>query len=492
VTRAALILVVLFAGTAADAGTPAQKCAAEKLKAEGKKAGALLNCQRKAAKIGEAVDPRCVTATDRLFHASFAKAEANGGCAVTGDESTARARIDQWADDLATLLRPTSTASGCASLKLRAAGRKAVGLLRCHASGMKQGAPASATCLANVEQKFRQRFASAEGSPPCLTTGDEALVGERADRVADALRAAALSGCLVNLVTAGDATRTFASGGIGRTYRLHVPPAYAPGQLTPLVFSFHGGTSNATQQAFITQMHAKADSAGFLLIEAEGYGGPFNLPTWNAGNCCGPAMTADIDDVAFVDAMIDHLGADACVDARRVFSTGYSNGAMLSYRLACELADRIAAIAPNAGGVGDVNQNVDPPVQVFTCAPSRPVPVFHMHGDADTCYRFEGGVGTGVSGTNFISIPTTIAGWVARNGCSSTTVTTYQNGGATCDTYQGCVEGADVTLCVLAGHGHAWPGGAAYGLEAMCGGVMSSDLIANDALWDFFVAHPMP
>jgi len=162
----------------------------------------------------------------------------------------------------------------------------------------------------------------------------------------------------------------------------------------------------------------------------------------------------------------------------------------MSHRLACELSDRIAAIAPNAGGIGDVNQNVMPPVQVFVCAPTRPVPVFAMHGLADTCYNYNGGVGTGFSATNFISIPTTVAGWVSRNGCTMSTTTTYQNGNATCSTYQGCA--ADVTLCTVTGMGHAWPGSAFYNLAAMCGGTTTTDLAGTDALWDFFAAHPMP
>ena len=485
------IAVSLFAASA-HAGTAAQECAAAKLKAAGKKAGAVLSCHRKAAKLGAAVDPLCVAASDEKLQEPFARAEAKGGCSATGDAVAVGARIEQWGVNVAALLRPAPDANNCAATKLRAAGKKLLAKLRCHASAVKRGFATDPACLTKAEQKFDDKFAAAEASPPCLTSGDAVSIEEQVDRVVDELRVSQGTGCAARNVAVGDSTRTLLSGGIIRTYRLHVPPGYTPGTPMPLVFSFHGGTSNATEQAFVTKLHPKSDSANFLLIEPEGFGGPFNVQTWNAGNCCGPAMNYAVDDVAFTDAMIDDVSADACVDARRVYATGYSNGAMMSYRLACELADRIAAIAPNAGGIGDVNQNVTPDVQVFTCSPSRPVPIFHMHGDADTCYNFNGGVGTGFSGTNFISIPVTIDGWVNRNGCSMTTLTTFQNGGATCNTYQGCSEGADVTLCVLAGHGHAWPSGAVYGLAAMCGGVMSTDLVADDALWDFFAAHPMP
>jgi polyhydroxybutyrate depolymerase len=490
----ALVSFVLVATLTApaSAGTPSQSCAAAKLKAAGKKASGMLNCERKAAKAGLSSDPACTAATDDKLQGGFAKAELGGSCAVMNDESSVEARIDQWSASVAALLRPSAAANQCAALKLRAAGKKILAKLRCHSAALKKGQPVDAACLSKAEAKFQDKFAAAEGSPPCLTTGDANRVEESVDRVIDALRAAARTGCLVSAMSAGDFKGTFSFGGLVRTYYLHVPPGYLSGQATPLVFSLHGGTGTAGQQAAMTQLHAKSDSAGFLLIEPEGYGGAFNLQTWNSGNCCGPAMNAGVDDVGFVNAMIDTTSADVCVDAKRVYSTGHSNGGMQSHRLACDLSDRIAAIAPNSGGIGDVNQNVMPSVQAYTCAPTRPVPVFHMHGDADTCYRFNGGVGTGFSTTNFISIPTTIAGWVARNGCSNTTSVTYQNSGATCLTYQGCAQGADVTLCTLRGHGHAWPGGTTYGLAAMCGGVQSTDLIANDALWDFFVAHPLP
>jgi polyhydroxybutyrate depolymerase len=489
---AALLATLLFTGAAADAGSAPHECAAAKLKSGGRKASGVLGCHRKAAAAGDAIDPACVARTDEKLEKQFARAESRGGCIVDGEEAAVSDLIDQWAVDLAALLRPSQAVNDCAEQKLRTSGEKAFGELRCHAGSLKREEPTDPECLGKVEEKFAERFADAELSTPCLTMGDAAGIDERVERLSDALRAAERSGCLVDTVAAGDSTRTLVSGGQTRTYRLHVPSGYAPGAATPLLLSFHGGTGNATQHASMTEMHPKSDSAGFLLIEPEGFAGPFNLPTWNAGNCCGPAKNYAIDDVAFTEAMIDDLAAEACVDQKRVFSTGHSNGAMFSYRLACELADRIAAIAPNAGGIADVNQNVTPPVQVFDCSPSRSVPVFHMHGDADTCYQMSGGVGTGISGVNFISIPATIDGWVARNGCSTNTVTTFQNGGATCETYQGCAQGADVTLCTLAGHGHAWPSGAAYGLAGMCGGVLSTDLAATDALWDFFVAHPMP
>ena len=158
--------VLLLIATRGAAGTPAQDCAAAKLKAAGKKAAAVLNCHRKAAKLGAAIDPACVTPTDEKLQTLFGRAEAKGGCAVSGDEPVVRGQIDQWVTDLATLLRPSTTANACAGLKLRVTGKKVLGKLRCHSSALRRDVATDAECLAKVEQKYQERFAAAEASPP--------------------------------------------------------------------------------------------------------------------------------------------------------------------------------------------------------------------------------------------------------------------------------------------------------------------------------------
>ena len=116
---------------------------------------------------------------------------------------------------------------------------------------------------------------------------------------------------------------------------------------------------------------------GFIAVHPKGGGN-----TWNAGLCCGEAMTAKVDDVGFVAAMLDELEARFCVDTDRVFACRLSNGGFISHRLACELSERIAAIAPVAG------TNVTSP-----CAPSQPVSVIHFHGTADTLVPYNGFAG---------------------------------------------------------------------------------------------------
>jgi polyhydroxybutyrate depolymerase len=262
-----------------------------------------------------------------------------------------------------------------------------------------------------------------------------------------------------------DETRTLTWQGRERSFRVHVPTGYQ-GLPTPLVFNFHGFGSDAWQQEIFSKMTGKADAAGFIVVYPNGTGFPRG---WNGGTCCG--NTQDVDDVGFVGAMIDDLSRSLCVDPKRVYATGMSNGGFLSHRLACELADRIAAVGPVAGVMG-----------VSPCTPARPISVMHFHGTADTIVPYDGG---GL--LNFASVADTIAGWVVRNGCTAPAEESFARGDSRCETYRACQAGAEVTLCTVDGGGHTWPGGTPVPTL----GHTTQDLIANDAMWEFFAAHPL-
>lgn len=258
---------------------------------------------------------------------------------------------------------------------------------------------------------------------------------------------------------------TLEHGGRTRELFVHVPRGYAPNTPAPVVFDFHGRLFTATLQMGLTHMRRVADDEGFIVVHAEGVG-----RTWNGGVCCGEAMQEDVDDVGFVDAMLDALEANLCVDARRVYATGMSNGGFLSHRLACELSDRIAAIAPVAGVNGIVG-----------CNPARAVPVLHFHGTDDSIVGYDGIRG-------YLSVADTIDGWVQRNGCSPTGAVTFQQDDVTCETWSGCDEGAEVQLCTIDGGGHTWPGGAPVpGL-----GHTSDTIDASETMWTFFERFALP
>lgn len=264
----------------------------------------------------------------------------------------------------------------------------------------------------------------------------------------------------------GDVSWTLDSGGRMRTVRVHLPPSYDSTKPTPVVLNFHGLSSTAAQQEALSHMHAKSNSAGFIAVHAEGVAN-----SWNGGVCCGDAASSKIDDVAHVARVLDELEAKLCVDKRRVFSTGMSNGGALSHRLACELSTRIAAIAPVAHVIT---------VPQATCAPSRPVSVLQFNGTSDSLVPFGG------NSTGYPSVASTMDGWATRNGCSTKTTETFKKGDVTCKTYEGCPKGVEVSHCVVDGGGHTWPGGTPVPFL----GKTTNDIAATDAMWDFFVKHP--
>ncbi|TSC77493.1 MAG: polyhydroxybutyrate depolymerase [Parcubacteria group bacterium Gr01-1014_33] len=280
-----------------------------------------------------------------------------------------------------------------------------------------------------------------------------------------------------------------------RSYLLYIPSRYIAGTLTPLILSFHGGGGNAQGEMDSTLTNVLADQEGFLVAYPQGTGLLPKVNTWNGGSCCGYASDNKVDDVKFVSMLIDHVAARFSIDPKKVYATGMSNGGIISHRLACQLSDKIAAIAPVGGGL---NVGGD-----FTsCTPSRKVSVMHFHGTTDVNYLYNGGIGEGPSQTNFHSIPATIDDWVGLNSLSGVSArTTYQRGIETCETRSD--TSAEVTLCtarptqplrigeiVYDGGGHAIPGGIRNpGSEDA--DVPTQDISSNAAMWEFFKKHPL-
>jgi polyhydroxybutyrate depolymerase len=137
-------------------------------------------------------------------------------------------------------------------------------------------------------------------------------------------------------------------GGLQRSYLVHVPKGHSQTTPMPVVLALHGATMNAAMMAWFSGLNPKADEAGFLVVYPNGTGTRESF-TWNGGSCCGYAMQNNVDDVAFISALLDDLMRTHPVDARQIYVTGMSNGAIMAYRLALELSERIAAIAPVDG-----------------------------------------------------------------------------------------------------------------------------------------------
>jgi polyhydroxybutyrate depolymerase len=293
--------------------------------------------------------------------------------------------------------------------------------------------------------------------------------------------------------------------GRSRFALVYTPRGVAGGEPVPLVMVLHGGGGNAAGTRASTGMDRVADENGFLVVYPEGTGQQAlgrTFATWNAGSCCGDAVEDQVDDVAFIDHLLDRLAQRYPIDERRIYVTGISNGAAMSQRLACDLADRIAAIAPIAGpGV--------PP----ECGPSRPVPVLFIHGTDDRCALYEGGERCGGCWQQALEtafgVPDRGEGrfacegveqqvdfWRSVNGCGTGSSPGYRHGAATCRESSGCPS-APVEMCTIEGGGHTWPG-TRYTCDPeseLCrafmevSGEISQDLDANRYMWRFFSRH---
>jgi polyhydroxybutyrate depolymerase len=259
----------------------------------------------------------------------------------------------------------------------------------------------------------------------------------------------------------GEHTVTLEFDGRERRYIAYVPESYDAAAPTPLVMNIHGYTSADWQQVLFSNMNPTADAHGFIVIYPNGF-----RNSWNAGSCCGTAADMNLDDVGFLVQVVEDSAGRLCIDRRRVYATGMSNGGYMSHRLACEASDVFAAAAPVAGALG-----------VDDCSPPRPVPVMAFHGTEDPLVSYGDGEAA------FLH-------WVASNGCSGPSERTVF-GGSFCDTYSSCEGGAEAALCTLDPMGHCWPGGS----ESLCLaliGPYNDDINANEHMWEFFRRFTLP
>lgn len=256
-----------------------------------------------------------------------------------------------------------------------------------------------------------------------------------------------------------------------RTFLLHRPANYKPANPTPLIIAMHGGFGNGFRLQDQSQLSVKADSAGFMVVYPEGVKSPLGIRTWNAGGCCGYAMNKNIDDVGFISDLIDTLVADYSIDTSRIYATGMSNGAFMSYRLACELSSKITAIAPVAGSMN-----------VNTCNPDRAVPVIHFHSYADSNVPYQGGTGTGVSDHYNPPLDSVMNVWANYNDCLIANDTIHNDTDYTHINWSDCNCGSKLSLYLTHDGGHSWPGGNATAI----GDSVSTAINANDLMWNFF------
>jgi polyhydroxybutyrate depolymerase len=294
-------------------------------------------------------------------------------------------------------------------------------------------------------------------------------------------------GCHAPPQPAGEAKVTLTSSGAERYYFQNVPPAYDGTTPTPLVIDLHGWEEGAEIHKMTTQLGPYGDAHGFLTITPQGQG---PVAHWDTGH--------GSDDVVFLTAVLDQVESTLCVDERRVYADGYSDGAIFTSFLGCDLSDRIAAIG-----------TVDGLTSVPDCNLTRPVPVIAFHGTADPFISYTGGFGAatlalptpdgsgtlgeaGLTGQGIPPVPDVAAGWAALDGCAAgPPVQTVVAADVTLLTYP-CRMGDEVELYRIEGGGHTWPGSQFSASIASIVGPTTMSISADDLMWSFFQAHPMP
>lgn len=258
------------------------------------------------------------------------------------------------------------------------------------------------------------------------------------------------------------------SGGIYRTYRLYIPAIYNGSTARPLVFNLHGYTSNAAAQQQYTIFEPIADTANFLMVFPQGTKDGSNQPFWNAG------MSASlVNDIAFLNALIDSLDLTYNIDLNAVYSCGMSNGGFMSHTLACESSNRFTAIASVTGSIFTTQYGSN-------CHPTRPVPVMQISGTADATVPYNGASG-------MMPIDSVVKYWVTKNNCNPTAAfsnvpNTNTSDGCTAEhyVYSGGNLGSSVELYKVIGGGHTWPG------SPFVIGTTNQDFSASKEIWRFF------
>ena len=264
--------------------------------------------------------------------------------------------------------------------------------------------------------------------------------------------------------------------GMNRTFLVHKPTGYTGSEDLPLVVAMHGGFGSATNLQNQSQLSVKADASNFIVVYPEGVKSPANITSWNAGSCCGYAEANNIDDVGFIDSLLDHMVANFAIDTDRIYATGMSNGGMLAYRLACEIPERIAAIAP-----------VATTMVAEMCTPSKAVPIIHFHSYEDGSVPYNGGVGDGVSKHYNPPHDSVFNAWSGHNSCQSNNYTIIHNDDYTLVTWTDCECLYEIQYYITTDGGHSWHGGK----KTLIGDTVSVHVNASDKMWEFFQIHSL-
>jgi polyhydroxybutyrate depolymerase len=297
--------------------------------------------------------------------------------------------------------------------------------------------------------------------------------------------------------------------GSPRTIQVHLPEGYTAKRRYPVVLALHGIGGDASFMARISHLDQTADKFGFIVVYPNAREGRWTVPrgaeTRSIGGFGRRRTILDdisrtpgpddvggmpVNDIAFFHELLDQIESEYSVDASRIFATGYSDGAFMDFRLGCEMADRIAAIATVGallpGNLADTCSNWS----------WRAVPLLMMNGTDDPAVPYKGRLSYNV-GYYLLPARETLKEWAKINRCGQkperTTIPPNSPSGleTRVETYSDCKDGATTVLYSIEKGGHTWPGGEQF-VPVKYIGKTNADLDASEVIWKFFAAHPMP
>ena len=266
---------------------------------------------------------------------------------------------------------------------------------------------------------------------------------------------------------------SFFHNDIDRSYILYVPDSYDPNSPTPLVLNLHGYSSSAGQQMIYSNFYSIANTDGFILVHPQGTIDANGFAFWNSG-LLGESI--EIDDVGFLSNLIDTISSQFNINLDKIYSTGMSNGGFMSYKLACELSDKIAAVASVTGSMNES--------QLSSCFPQQSVPVMQIHGTTDLVVLYEGN-----EFLETLPIEDVVSYWVNFNQCDPEPVLSNVPDINILDLsqvehylYDNGLNDSSVEFYKIINGGHTWPGA----LIPLTGNNTNQDINASEKIWEFF------
>lgn len=287
---------------------------------------------------------------------------------------------------------------------------------------------------------------------------------------------------------------------------LYTPDNFSQDKTYPVVIVLHGTGESGRRMETMTGFSELGRKEEFITVFPSGTPAiPNNLMTWNAITCCGKGKLREIDDVRFLDMLIQTLVDDHRVDRKRIYLVGQGNGGMMAYRYACKNPDKLAAIAVSGGQAAyrDCEQE------------DRAVPILHIGGTKDICMPYDGGekcgacygpiVSLDVEPFSCLPVMRNMNIWAFQGGCAREPVPGPSQGDVTCQSWKGCRGDTAINLCTVEGGGHNWPGvdnappGCRPSVKTnqcrtwrrIIGG-MTEEIVATDFIWGYLKGHKIP